>query len=189
MPLNVSVVSAPARLIRQRRPGIIGASGSIAVAYRNPRRSARSIDNPPWPTYNPARLAPDEGSPMTPRDQRFRKTDRLRLRTDFAAVLAAKCSVADEVLVVYVARNDRAWSRLGISVGKRIGNAAERNYVRRRIREAFRRNKPDLPAGVDIVCVARSAAKDRRRNVVHSIVTLAHRAERRRVARDRRSIG
>jgi len=126
---------------------------------------------------------------MRPPDQRFQKTERLRLRTAFAGVFAARCSVADDVLVVYVARNELAWSRLGISVSKRIGHAVERNYVRRRIREAFRRNKPDLPVGLDIVCVARPAARERQRDVADSLVTLVRRAERRRVARDRRSIG
>ena len=92
--------------------------------------------------------------------QRFLKREHLRLRRDFARVLGGKCKVADAVLVVYAASNDLTWSRIGISVSKRIGNAVRRHYVKRRIREAFRKNKTDLPGGLDIVCVARSPAAD-----------------------------
>lgn len=93
-------------------------------------------------------------------DQRFRRSERLRLQQDFARVLAEKCSQADDALIVYVARNDLAWSRLGRSVGRRIGNAVRRNYVRRRIREAFRTQKDVLPTGLDIVCIASRRAAD-----------------------------
>jgi ribonuclease P protein component len=62
--------------------------------------------------------------------------------------------------VVYAAATDLNCSRLGISVGKRIGNAVRRHYVKRRIREAFRKSKADLPRGLDIVCVARPPAAD-----------------------------
>ena len=48
--------------------------------------------------------------------------------------------------------------RLGLSIGKRVGNAVARNRVKRRIREAFRLLKPTLPAGLDLVVGARPHA-------------------------------
>lgn len=112
-------------------------------------------------------------------DQRFRRTERLRLREDFARVLAAKCSQADSALVVYVAPNDLAWSRLGCSVSKKIGNAVQRNYVRRRIREAFRTQKHDLPRGLDIICIARTKASDKSWDLAQSLRTLVAQGARR----------
>ncbi len=99
-------------------------------------------------------------SDQMPGNQRFLQRERLHLRRDFARVFGGKCKAADAVLVVYAAANDLDWSRLGISVSKRIGNAVRRHYVKRRIREAFRKGKADLPRGLDIVCVARPAAAD-----------------------------
>ena len=46
--------------------------------------------------------------------------------------------------------------RLGISVGRRVGNAVERNRVKRAIRECFWELAERLPEGHDFVVVARS---------------------------------
>ncbi len=109
-------------------------------------------------------------------DERFRPAERLRRKADFDRVFASRRSAADDVLVVYVADNGLAFSRLGVSVSKRIGNAVRRHYVRRRVREAFRRNKRELSAGLDIVCVAKPPAANRRVDVAGALLALAARA-------------
>jgi ribonuclease P protein component len=50
-------------------------------------------------------------------------------------------------------------SRLGVSVGRKIGRAVQRNRVKRAIREAWRALAPELPAGRDYVIVARPGAE------------------------------
>ncbi len=105
-------------------------------------------------------------------DSRYRKHERLRRRSDIARVFANRCSASDDVLIVQVAPNDLEWSRLALSVSRRIGNAVCRNFVRRRIREAFRTCKGELPRGLDVVCIARPAAKDSRRDVARSLCSL-----------------
>ncbi|UCF34320.1 MAG: ribonuclease P protein component [Phycisphaerales bacterium] len=114
-------------------------------------------------------------SPAT--DQRLRRSGRLRLKRDYARVFKHKCRAADETLIVYVAPNDRSWSRLGLSVSKKVGKAAQRNRVRRWIREAFRTSGEQLPTGVDIVCVAKPmTAEETFEDVKDSLVQLARRA-------------
>lgn len=50
-------------------------------------------------------------------------------------------------------------SRLGVTVSRRIGNAAVRNRVKRRVREVFRKTIRDgLPAGTSLVVIARGGA-------------------------------
>ncbi len=112
-------------------------------------------------------------------DRRFRKQERLRLHGDFAHVFAAKRRAADELLVVYVAGNGLKWSRLGMSVGRRVGNAVTRNHLRRSIREAFRTVKCDLPTGLDIVCVARPEARNSHRDIRKALTKLVAKAARR----------
>jgi ribonuclease P protein component len=51
-------------------------------------------------------------------------------------------------------------ARLGIVTSRRIGGAVQRNRVRRLCRECFRRWPDLLPAGVDLVVIARPGAPD-----------------------------
>lgn len=46
-------------------------------------------------------------------------------------------------------------ARLGVSVGRRVGRAVQRNKVKRAIRESFWKLAGDLPDGHDYVIVAR----------------------------------
>ena len=48
--------------------------------------------------------------------------------------------------------------RLGITVTRKVGNAVERNRVKRLVREVFRRHKDAFPAHGEIVVVARTGA-------------------------------
>jgi ribonuclease P protein component len=50
--------------------------------------------------------------------------------------------------------------RLGIVTSRKIGGAVQRNRVRRLCRECFRRWPELLPAGVDLVVIARIGAPD-----------------------------
>ena len=93
-------------------------------------------------------------------DQRFRRRERLRSRSDFGRVYAARQRCGDGRLMVYVIENGLGWSRLGLSVSKRVGGAVCRNYIRRRIREAFRTAGAELPTGLDIVCVTTPGVTD-----------------------------
>lgn len=94
-------------------------------------------------------------------DQRFRSSERLCRRADIARVFAQRRSASDSLMTVYVADNGRSWSRLGITVSRRsIRSSVRRNRVRRRIREFYRTHKSRFPRGLDILCIARSAAAD-----------------------------
>lgn len=66
----------------------------------------------------------------------------------------AFCSLGAAVL--YAMPNQRAENRLGITAGKKIGNAVKRNRAKRIIRAAYRAVEADMPIGLDIVIVARS---------------------------------
>jgi ribonuclease P protein component len=61
-----------------------------------------------------------------------------------------------ELIVLALASGARR-PRIGITVSSKVGNAVERNRVKRWIREAWRGNAADLPH-VDLVVIARPAA-------------------------------
>ncbi len=57
--------------------------------------------------------------------------------------------------VVYVFKNKSNNLRLGITVGKKIGKAVQRNRAKRLITAAFRNVSSDLLTGYDYIIVAR----------------------------------
>ena len=72
-------------------------------------------------------------------------------------------SHASRHLVVYSfprSADDDTDARLGVSVGRKLGGAVERNRMKRLLREAFWANSEDLREGYDFVIVARPAAAD-----------------------------
>ena len=59
-------------------------------------------------------------------------------------------------LVVYCLKRKRGGVRIGITTGKKVGNAVARNRARRLIREAVRLCENDIRGNWDIVLVART---------------------------------
>jgi ribonuclease P protein component len=88
---------------------------------------------------------------------------RLRKRAEFLRVASAGRRAAVHGLVLQaLARGDDAPARLGFTVTKKIGNAVERNRIRRRLREAARLVLREHPlAGVDLVLIGREATRGR----------------------------
>lgn len=84
----------------------------------------------------------------------------IKKNRDFQFVYQAGKSYANKQLVMYVKRTDQSGKRIGISVSKKVGNSVVRHHVTRLIRESFRLNEDMLKTGLDIVVVARAAAKD-----------------------------
>lgn len=59
-------------------------------------------------------------------------------------------------MVLFLRRGPDAARRLGVVASKKVGNAVERARAKRRLREAFRRNRARFAAGADdVVLVAR----------------------------------
>lgn len=64
--------------------------------------------------------------------------------------------IVSKYAVVYFKKNNQPFNRLGITAGKKVGNAVHRNRAKRIIRQAYRENEIYMPIGYDFVIVARS---------------------------------
>ncbi len=85
--------------------------------------------------------------------------ERLRKRADFVAAAGGIKIPAATFVLQARDRSDRGPVRVGFTVSKKVGNAVERNRVRRRLREVVRLNSADkLRAGHDYVLIGRRAA-------------------------------
>ena len=80
----------------------------------------------------------------------------LNQNKDFRSLYYRGKSEVSGYLVMYVRKNRYGFNRIGITSGKKIGGAVERNRCRRLIREAYRLISPEIVGSWDIVFVART---------------------------------
>ena len=85
--------------------------------------------------------------------------ERLKRRSDFVAAASGRKAPAAGFVVQARTRDESGASRVGFTVSKRVGNAVERNRIRRRLREVVRKSGPSvMKAGHDYVLIGRREA-------------------------------
>ncbi len=112
-------------------------------------------------------------------DQSFPPQYRVRTKADFDRVFQRDVYAADDVLVVRACENGLPYSRIGLSVSRKVGNAVVRNRWKRRMREAFRLARASLPTGIDFVLHPRRGAEPDFHAILNSLPKLAQRVAKR----------
>lgn len=77
---------------------------------------------------------------------------------------------ADSALTAYFYPNKLPFNRLGITTGKKIGNAVKRNRARRIIRAAYRLCEEKFPIGFDVVFVARAGIDEKKSTDIEKFI-------------------
>ncbi|MEQ8789230.1 MAG: ribonuclease P protein component [Pirellulaceae bacterium] len=108
-------------------------------------------------------------------DQRFSAKCRIRRQADFDRVYRSRVYAADDTLVLNACANGLPYPRLGLSVSRKVGNAVVRNRWKRRLREAFRLGRQDLPPGIDYVLRPKRGAEPDFASISTSLPGLARR--------------
>ena len=86
-------------------------------------------------------------------------SDSLKKNKDFQNVYNNGVSFANRYLVMYVLKNNTENNRIGISVSKKVGNSVIRHHITRLVRESYRLHEDMFDSGLDIVVIARVAAR------------------------------
>lgn len=93
---------------------------------------------------------------------RLKKNYRVKSEKDFQRVFQDGQSKANRQFVIYkLPKKDQKHFRVGISVGKKIGNAVIRNHVKRRIRHALMEldKEKSIQKELDFIVIARNPVR------------------------------
>lgn len=85
----------------------------------------------------------------------MQKRFRLTRSDDFKRVRQMGKSFAHPLAVLVIQNNQNKNVRVGVTAGKAIGNAVQRNRAKRLLREAMRILIPNTASGIDLILVAR----------------------------------
>jgi len=87
---------------------------------------------------------------------KMKKAFRVKDNKEFQAIFKKGKSFANRQLVLYYRRKSgQAHFRVGLSVGKKIGNAVVRNRIKRYLRQSFHELEQDIRSEYDIIIIAR----------------------------------
>ncbi|WP_163969269.1 ribonuclease P protein component [Oceanobacillus halotolerans] len=90
----------------------------------------------------------------------MKKVFRIKDNKEFQYVFKHGRTFANRQLVIYyMYKEDQKHFRIGLSVGKKIGNAVMRNQIKRYLRQAFHELEDDIQPMYDIVIIARQPTK------------------------------
>ena len=83
---------------------------------------------------------------------------RLRKSWEYQRVREMGCKFYTPHFVILISNNPVSMSRLGLTVSRKVGNAVQRNRLKRLLREFFRINKHLFPCSVDYSVIAKRNA-------------------------------
>lgn len=85
----------------------------------------------------------------------MKKTYRIKKEIEFRQIMEQKRSFANRNFIIYIKERQKDHFRIGLSVGKKVGNAVVRNYIKRQIRETVMSLQAEMSHEFDIIIIAR----------------------------------
>jgi len=88
----------------------------------------------------------------------LKKSLRLTKNFEFIKVYKTGRRLSSLFFTMYIKKNELNFSRLGVSVSKKVGKSVVRNKIKRRIKEIVRLNYDYIKQGYDIVVSAKPSS-------------------------------
>ena len=85
----------------------------------------------------------------------MKKENRIRKNEEFSSIIAKKRSRHSANFVMYYDDRKKDSARAGISVSKKLGNAVERNRIKRQVREMIRAIVDFKTCPIDMIVIVR----------------------------------
>lgn len=116
----------------------------------------------------------------------LKKAYRIKKNEEFQEIFKNGKSFANRQLVIYYKyRSNQEHFRVGLSVGKKIGNAVTRNRIKRYLRECFIHLEDEILPNIDMIIIARQPASQMDYRAFKS--SLLHLLSRQRLLKNKRS--
>ena len=96
----------------------------------------------------------------------LKKADRILKRSEFVGLSNSGLTVRGEFFIAVVAPSRSEKSRLGVTASRRVGEAVQRNRIKRLAREFFRRNRQRIKGSWDINLIARKGAAEQTNEII-----------------------
>jgi ribonuclease P protein component len=108
---------------------------------------------------------------MAAADEAFPARLRVRRRFEFRAVQSKGRRFASPSFLGYYMLGREGTGRLGITVSRKVGNAVQRNRLKRVVREWFRRLRAGLPRGTDLIVIFKQGMGERSNHALSEELT------------------
>jgi len=109
-----------------------------------------------------------------PETLRFGRAQKIKKRSEISRLFKEGRRWECSCFVLIYERNDLGRDRLGVMVSKRLGNAVERNRIKRVFREVFRQNIKRAPPFFDVLIKPRpGTGADKQRAAVIDVAEQA----------------
>ncbi len=89
----------------------------------------------------------------------MKRKNRIRKNSNFKEIISKHQQIKNNEFVIYSNKNDLGYTRIGISVSSKIGNAVTRNKIKRQIK-AIIKDLTKLDKNTDIVIIVREGFKN-----------------------------
>ena len=90
----------------------------------------------------------------------MKKKEIVKKTWEFDDIIKNGKCIKNRYFIIHTKDNDSLYSRYGISVSKKIGNAVTRNYYKRKIRSIIDNYKKQYNNKTDYIIILRKAALD-----------------------------
>jgi ribonuclease P protein component len=81
------------------------------------------------------------------------REERVGKYSDFKRIFASGRSSSCQGAKIFFIQNEKDYNRIGVTLRRKYGNAVQRNYTRRIIKEIYRNNKDTIKQGFDIILI------------------------------------
>ena len=93
--------------------------------------------------------------PLLKKVNSLRPSERIKRYSEVKQVFTKGEKVGSGLFKFYFKPNNLGFSRIGLSLSRKVGNAVKRNRIKRLTREIFRKQKKRFKKGYDILVVGR----------------------------------